>query len=105
MNRDGIQLSFIQLTISIKTKTLLHDLPVPHSFCQTRKETFLGKSGFIKNIKLQGIFFFLPYTFKNVFYPHKNPYHLKPDIQIIWLTSLANQLFSADPRKQPSMDL
>lgn len=40
MNRDGIQLSFIQLTISIKTKTLPYDLPVPHSFCQPKKETF-----------------------------------------------------------------
>lgn len=39
------------------------------------------------------------------FNPQRNPHNLKPDIQITWLTFPANQLFSDDPRKQPSTHL
>lgn len=45
-------------------------------------------------------FFFTTYLKTLFLYPHKNPYHLKPDTRITWLIFLANQLFSADPRKK-----
>ena len=59
----------------------------------------------LKASSSRAFFYFNQIPLKMFFYPHKNPYHLKPDIQITWLTFLANQLFSTDPRKQPSMDL
>lgn len=48
-NTDGIQLFLIHGTVSLKPKTFCMSLhfPIP------KKDAFLGKSGFIKNIKVQ----------------------------------------------------